>query len=72
MSKKEVSTKIGTEKPLILKIIKRKRTFLGRIMKKENLKNLTLTVHIEGRWGREKLGLLPEKWYKDLKIIKMQ
>jgi len=51
-SNEEVLRKAKTERSLIKTIRERQMKFMGHIMRKEGLENLTLTGRIEGRRGR--------------------
>ena len=45
VTNEEVLKKIGTERKLLLAVRKRQLEFLGYVMRKESLENLTLTLH---------------------------
>ena len=52
VTNEEVLKKIGTKRKLLTSVRKRLLEFLGHVMRKESLENLTLTGHIEGKKSR--------------------
>ena len=52
VTNEEVLRKIGTERKLLPTVRKRQLEFLGHVMRKESLENLTLTGRIEGKKSR--------------------
>ena len=52
VTNEEVLKKIGTKRKLLPTIRKRQLEFLGHVMRKESVENLTLTGRIEGKKSR--------------------